>query len=87
MTDSKDKQPMKSYKIVVNGHEKTVHDHNLTFTQIVALADGLPSGPNVTYTVAFRKANQSKKEGTLGEGESVKIKDGTVFDVTATDKS
>ena len=87
MSNSNEKLPLKSFNIVVNGNQKTVYDHVLSFIQVVALAEGLPTGPNVTYTVAYRKSDQAKKEGTLGEGESVKIKNGTVFDVTATDKS
>jgi hypothetical protein len=87
MTENTEKHDQKTFVIVVNGAEKAVRDRTLTFNQVVALADGLPAGPNVTYTVAYRKADQPRKEGTLGEGESVKIKDRTVFDVTATDKS
>lgn len=87
MSNTNEKHPPKSFRIIVNGREKTVHDDTLTFAQVVALADGLPTGPDVIYTVAYRKADQHKKEGTLAEGESVKVKDGTVFDVTATDKS
>jgi hypothetical protein len=80
----------KEIKIIVNGREKAVEKNDeLTFDQIVALAfDNPPTGPNIKFTITYRKGgNEHKPEGTLVEGELVKIKDGTIFNVTATDKS
>jgi hypothetical protein len=87
VSNSEEQKPQKSYTIIVNGKQRIVHDNVLTFSQVVALADELPKGDNVMYTVMYRKSDGHKKEGTLVDGDSVKIKDGTVFDVTATDKS
>ena len=75
-----------TYDIVVNGRKKTVEGNELTFEQVVALAS-LPTGAQVTYTVTYRHAAQHPAEGTLVAGQSVKIKNGTAFVVTATDKS
>lgn len=73
--------------VVVNGQEKTVHQHELTFSEVVALAfNPVPSGPNVMITLTYRDASGDKK-GSLTDGQSVKIKSGTIFNVTATDKS
>ncbi|MFI8877879.1 multiubiquitin domain-containing protein [Streptomyces sp. NPDC055243] len=78
----------RDYKIVVNAREKTVHQDTLTFEEVVRLAlDPVPSGPNVLITVSFRHAHQKPADGTLSTGESVQIKNGTVFTVVATDKS
>ncbi|WP_328933610.1 MULTISPECIES: multiubiquitin domain-containing protein [unclassified Streptomyces] len=78
----------RDYKIVVNAREKTVRQDTLTFEEVVRLAlDPVPSGPNVLITVSFRHAHQKPADGTLSTGESVEIKDGTVFTVVATDKS
>jgi hypothetical protein len=77
----------KLVKIIVNGEEKEVEKGDLTFAQVVALASGLPTGPNILYTITYRKAEGNKPEGTLVEGGTVKIKKGTIFNVTATDKS
>jgi len=75
------------FEIVVNGRPKTVSTDDLTFDQVVKLAfDPVPSGPDVLITVTYRHA-AGDKHGTLAEGESVEIKDGTVFHVTATNKS
>jgi len=73
--------------IVVNGRKKTVTTKEISFDEVVALAfDNPPSGPNIVITVAYRRGH-GNKSGTLEEGQSVKVKDGMIFDVTATDKS
>ena len=46
-----------------------------------------PTGTLIVYTVVYRNADEKKPDGTLVAGGSVKVKDGTVFNVTATDKS
>ena len=77
-----------AYKIVVNGREKTVHTDELSFEAVLHLAfDPVPTGPNWVFTVTYRHAAGSRPNGTLVKGETVKIKDGTVFHATATDKS
>ena len=78
----------KEVKIIVNGREKTVNDKEICFVQLVKLAfDTPPTGKDICFTITYRKAAGNKHEGTLAEGECVKIKDGTIFNVTATDKS
>lgn len=76
----------KDFKIIVNGREKTVTAKEMSFAEIVALAN-LPTGPNIVYTVTFKRGHGNKPEGTLVDGEVVKIKEGMIFNVTATDKS
>ena len=81
-------QGEKTRTIIVNTREKVVTQKELTFAQIVALAfDPVPAGPNIVITVTFRRGHGDKPEGTLVEGETVKIKDGMIFNVSATDKS
>ena len=81
-------QPDKEIVIIVNGREKTVEDEELTFDQVVALAfDDPPTGAFICFTITYRRAGGRKPEGTLIEGESVKVKHGTIFNVTVTDKS
>jgi hypothetical protein len=75
------------FTIIVNGRQKVVAEEKLSFDDIVALAfENPPKGPNIVFTVTYRKA-EGNKEGTLVEGRTVEVKDGTVFNVTATDKS
>lgn len=75
------------WKIYVNTKETEVSEKVLTFDKVVGLAQPLPSGPNYEYTIDYRKAAGKKEKGELLPGESVEIKDGTIFDVTPTDKS
>ena len=76
------------YHIVVNGRKKEVSTKTLTFDQVVALAfNPVPSGPNVQFSVTYRKGPKKNPEGTMTEGEAVRIKDGMIFDVTETNKS
>ncbi|MBI4220652.1 MAG: multiubiquitin domain-containing protein [Chloroflexi bacterium] len=78
----------KAITIIVNGRQKTVDDKELTFAEIVALAfDNPPSGPNIVFTVTYRRGQGNKPEGTMVDGETVKVKEGMIFNVTATDKS
>lgn len=78
----------KEFTVVVNGRQKTVTTKELTFDQVVALAfDNPPTGPNIVFTITYRRAHENKPEGTLVGGGTVKVKDGMVFNVTATDKS
>jgi len=78
----------KEFTIIVNGRQKVVMAKELSFAQIVALAfDNPPTGPNIVFTVTYRRGEGNKPEGTLVDGETVKIKDGMIFNVTATDKS
>jgi hypothetical protein len=81
-------KPEKEYTIIVNTREKVVTEKKLTFAQVVALAfDTIPTGPNIEITVTYRRGQGNKPEGSLVGGESVEIKEGMVFNVTATNKS
>jgi Multiubiquitin len=78
----------KVYKIIVNGRQKEVLTKALTFDQVVAWAfNPVPSGPNVQFTVTYRKGLRKNHEGSMTEDESVRVKDGMIFDVTETNKS
>jgi len=76
----------KEFRIIVNGREKVVTAKEMSFTEIVALSN-IPTGPNILFTVTSKRGEGNKPEGTLVEGENVKIKEGMIFNVTATDKS
>ena len=78
----------KEFNIIVNGRQKVVSAKELSFADIIALAfDNPPTGPNIVFTVTYKRGEGNKPEGTLVEGGTVKIKDGMIFNVTATDKS
>jgi hypothetical protein len=79
---------MKEVTIVVNGTQKAVQKDDLTFDEIVKLAfDNPPYGENTLFSITYRRGHGNKPEGILAPGETVKVKEGMIFDVTATDKS
>jgi hypothetical protein len=78
----------RAFNIIVNGEPMVVRKRVLTFDEITKLAfPGLPTGPQIVFTVTFKKAAGPVHQGTLLPGGSVKIKNGTIFNVTRTDKS
>ncbi len=80
--------PAATITVIVNGRKKEAPGRVLTFMQEVALAfDPVPSGPDWVFTVTYRKAACKPHEGSLTEGETVTVRNGTIFNVTATNKS
>lgn len=78
----------KTVTIVVNGRETAVAKDELTYAEVVALAfPNPPTGADVVITVTYRRGHGDKPEGTVLPGGTVKVKDGMVVNVTATDKS
>ena len=74
--------------IIVNGRPRQVEKSELTFEEIVRLA--FPSatfGPDTEYTVTYSKGHSHKPEGTLIAGQSIKVKQGMILNVTETNKS
>jgi hypothetical protein len=82
-------KPTKGYVIILNSREYTLPEPLATYEQIVALEfEYPPSNPNITYTMTYRHAQSKPHAGELAVGGSVTVKKkGTVFNVTATDKS
>ena len=74
--------------IVVNTRDVAVDKGELTYEELVAIAfPQAPSGPNVLITVTYRRGQGDKPEGSLLAGQSVRVKEGMKFVVSATDKS
>lgn len=89
MTENKDR-----ITIVVNGREKVIPSNlmspngELSFDQLVKIAfDPPPSGPDIVFTVSYRHGAGRPPEGRLVAGQRVKVQDGTVFNVSFTDRS
>lgn len=79
--------PVRNIEIIINGRQRTVQDPLVTFEQIAQLAFPGAHGPNVVFSITYRKAASNPCEGELGVGGNVKVKTGTIFNVTRTDKS
>ncbi len=77
----------KGFRIIVNAQPHVVDDETVTFDEVTKIAYPTPPYAETLYTVTFRNARKPK-EGSLGEGQSVEVKkDGTIFNVKATDRS
>lgn len=77
----------RDWKIIVNGKQKTVTDHTLTYAQVVALDPAEGAGPNALYTVSYHNGPRKNPEGEMQPGDKVRVKDGMVFNVTPTNQS
>lgn len=77
----------KPITIFVNTVAHKVAKDDISYEDVVKLAypDG-HAGQNPGYTVLYEKAH-GNKDGSLGPGQSVKAKDGMIFDVTPTNLS
>ena len=77
----------KLVNITINGTDDQQPKGEYTFDQIVAIAKNLlpdlASGPNILYTITYRKAEGSKHEGALVQGELLQLR-WTVSYATAT---
>jgi hypothetical protein len=84
----KDHNDKHTTQIIVNGRIREVTGKELTFEQVVKLAfDDAVFNDVTVYTITYKRGDGHKPEGTMVEGESVKIKEGMVFNVKRTDKS
>lgn len=80
--------PGQHFTIIVNGREKIVTQHELSYVDVVRLAFDNPQfNENIVYTVTYKRGPDDRREGTLVEGDTVKVKPGMIFNVTRTDKS
>jgi hypothetical protein len=78
----------KAYTIYVNGEQKEINSKKATFTEIVKLAFPIPPvGSNILYTVSYEDGPHANPQGSLKDGETIKVKNGMIFNVSATDKS
>ena len=78
----------KGFDIIINGTPHTVPNDDVSFDQVVDLAypDG-GRGPLIRYTVDYYNGGGRPLEDKLTQGQKAKVKDGTVFNVTRTDRS
>ena len=84
----------KGFRIIVDGTPRVVSLDELTpgdeisYEQVVKLSSKtIPTGPYIDVEVDYTNAVARPPDGSLKAGESVKIQDGTVFDVEFTDRS
>jgi hypothetical protein len=78
----------KIFTVFVNAQKKEVVETRLSFDEVVKLAFPIPpDGSSIMFTIAYRKGPKQNPKGSLVEGQTVRVKNGMVFDVTPTDRS
>ena len=83
-----DRPDHKTFLITVNGRQRRVERDELSFDNLVDLAFDDPArGPQIVFTITFREAGGRIPEGELDEGQVLKVRDGTIVNVTRTDQS
>lgn len=71
--------------IIVNGRPRKVTQETLSFADIVALAFS-PVPSNALFTVTYSRGEHDQR-GSLQPGQTVKVKDGMILNVTETGQS
>lgn len=89
MIESETKHQEKTVTIIVNGRERSwPKNSEISYEEVVGLAfENPPTGKDIQITVQYTRGEGHKPSGTLVEGQSVRVKEGMVFDVTATNRS
>lgn len=83
--DEKDK---KMVTIIIDGSPHEVGKDEITYVELVTLADHqYPQHPETTYSVTYKRGQGNKPEGTLSPGGTVRVKEGMVFNVSRTGQS
>jgi len=79
---------LSTIKIKLNGRPRNVPAGKISYETLVEMADlTVQAGPNIYYTITYRKGPRQNPEGSMQPGEKVLVKNGMVFNVRATDKS
>jgi hypothetical protein len=74
--------------IIVNTREKQWAKKEISYRELVILAFGSFSDDlNVVYTVTYTKGPEHHRQGSLVIGQSIKVKNGMIFNVSQTNKS
>jgi len=76
----------KEIEIIVNGRKKVVAEKHLSYIQVVRLAFD-PVDSETIYTVTYKKGPPANPQGSMVEGDTVKLDCGMIFNVTPTRKS
>lgn len=85
-TDENHDEHSKEISIIINGREYTFDKKWISYEEILNLADINKESQNSIILIVFERA-ENGKEGTLAPGDTVKAKDGMVFNVSTTNKS
>ncbi len=80
-------QCARRFHIIVNAQPKPWDDETINYSQVVDLAFPPPHKETEIFTVQYSCGPKGNSQGTLVDGQRVKVRNRMVFDVTRTDKS
>jgi hypothetical protein len=73
---------------IVNSRAKSEPEKDISFDELVLLAfDNPPTGEFIEFTITYQRGQGNKPKGALLAGETVRLHEGMIFIVTATDRS
>ena len=76
------------YHLIVNARPETWPKDTISYEEVIILAFGsISDNPYICYTVNYKRGPKGNAEGSLVKGQSVKVQQKMVFNVTRTDKS
>ena len=83
-----DVEDHKTVTIVVEGTPHKWPEEYISYEQVVTLeVPDYSQNPQVTYTVTYKNGPRNKPEGILSPGGTVKVREGTIFNVSRTGQS
>ncbi len=84
MNDKPDKEVM----IFVNTEEHEVDKGDISYEELVHIAfPDSDNDPDKMFTISYRRGPSANDQGSLAPGQSVKVKNKMIFDVTPTTRS
>ena len=73
--------------IVVNGRPFEVERGKISFNEVVSLVFDTCADPQTRYAVTYERGSESAPDGVLLAGKTVQVRDGMIFNVSATGQS
>lgn len=86
MNESHTNEKKDHFNIIVNARPKQLDGGRVSYDEVVKLAFGDPAA-NTYYTITYSNGPKENPQGTMSKGDSVEIKSGMKFYVTATTQS
>lgn len=86
--ETNNEKQKKEVSVFINGQRHMLEKIEISYEDIVTLAFGhYENNPNVVYTIIYLKGNNDKPKGEIVKGETIKLKDQMIINVTRTDRS
>lgn len=83
-----DNHEKKTVTIVVEGTPHEWPKRDITYAEVVTLeVPDYARHPEINYSVKYKRGHGDRPEGILAPGDSVRVKEGMVFNVSRTGQS